>query len=442
MSSIWQAGAERNEKRQLDGNIQTDVLVIGGGMAGILCTYMLKQAGVDCVLAEAKRLCDGVTGGTTAKITLQHGLIYDKLIRRYGEEWARLYLQAQNEACSAYEKLCQGIDCDYEKQDAYVYSTDDRTKIEREAEVYSRLGLRAEFCKAVDLPFSVAGAVRVKGQAQFHPLKFAYAIAKEITVYESTKVQQLTPTKAVTDRGEIRYKKAVVATHFPIDNKHGGYFLKMYQHRSYVVALDGAKPTDGMFVDENEKGLSLRPYGDLLLLGGGAHRTGKQGGNWRELEAIARRYYPSSNIVAKWAAQDCITLDGVPYIGQYSDNTPDLYVATGFNKWGMTSSMVAARVLTEQILRKPSRYAQVFSPSRKPVLSSLMANAVESAVGLLTPTKPRCPHLGCALKYNAAEHSWDCPCHGSRFTEKGELLDNPATDDLRKQTETSGRGSQ
>lgn len=432
MSSIWQKGVQRDTVRPLDGNVQTDVLVIGGGMAGILCAYMLKQAGVDCILVEAKRLCDGVTGGTTAKITLQHGLIYDKLIRQYGDERAQLYLQAQREACGRYEDLCQAIDCDYEKQDAYVYSLDDRGAIEREAEAYSRLGEKAAFCETVDLPFSVAGAVCVRGQAQFHPLKFAYAMAKEITIYEDTKVQHLTPHKVITDRGEIRYQKVIVATHFPIDNKHGGYFLKMYQHRSYVVALDGAKSMKGMYVDEDEKGLSFRSYGDLLLLGGGAHRTGKQGRNWRELEAVARRYYPSSRVVAKWAAQDCITLDGMPYIGQYSAKTPNLYVATGFNKWGMTSTMVAARVLTDLVLEKPCEYERVFSPSRKPIWSALAANATEATVGLLTPTKPRCPHLGCALKYNAAEHSWDCPCHGSRFTEKGELIDNPATDDLWK----------
>lgn len=432
MSSVWKAGVRRDVVQSLDRNMQTDVLVIGGGMAGILCAYMLKQAGVDCVLVEAKRLCDGVTGGTTAKITLQHGLIYDKLIGRYGEEWARLYLQAQREACGIYEDLCRTIDCDYEKQDAYVYSLDDRGAIEREVDAYTRLGGKAAFCETVDLPFSVAGAVRVKEQAQFHPLKFAYSVAKGITAYEHTKVQQLMPRKAVTDRGEIRYKKAIVATHFPIDNKHGGYFLKMYQHRSYVVALNDAKPFNGMYVDEDEKGLSFRSYGDLLLLGGGAHRTGKQGGNWRELEAIARRYYPSSRLVAEWAAQDCITLDGMPYIGQYSKKTPDLYVATGFNKWGMTSSMVAARVLTDLILEKSCEYERVFSPSRKPVWSALAANAASAAVGLLMPTKPRCPHLGCALTYNTAEHSWDCPCHGSRFTEAGALIDNPATDDLWK----------
>ncbi len=432
MQSIWQTELTRIAAEPLKGNIQTDVLVIGGGMTGVLCAYMLHRAGVECVLVEAKELCGGITKGTTAKITVQHGLIYDRLIRTYGTDIARLYLQAQNEACAVYASLCKEIDCDYERQDAYVYSANDRAKIEREVEAYSKLGLKAEFCETPDLPFSVAGAVRVRDQAQFHPLKFAYEIAKELTVYEHTKVLELMPFKAVTDRGEIRYRKAIVTTHFPILNKHGGYFLKMYQHRSYVLALRGAKAVNGMFVDEDEKGLSFRNYENHLLLGGGAHRTGKQGGNWRELETVARRYYPSATIAAKWAAQDCMTLDGMPYIGQYSPRTPDLYVATGFNKWGMSSAMAAATLLTALVQGKSSVYERLFLPSRQMSFVPLMANAFESTVGLLTPTAPRCPHLGCALKYNRAEHSWDCPCHGSRFTEDGELIDNPATDDWHK----------
>ena len=206
-------------------------------------------------------------------------------------------------------------------------------------------------------------------------------------------------------------------------------FLKMYQHRSYVIALENAQNVEGMYVDDNIKGLSFRNYGDLLLLGGGSHRTGKSGGNWAELEAFARKYYPNSKIKYKWATQDCMTLDGLPYIGNYSKNTPNLFVATGYNKWGFTSAMVAAEILCDLVQEKHNEYASVFSPSRSILHPQLAINAAESIINLLTPTAPRCPHLGCALKYNKAEHSWDCPCHGSRFTEAGQLIDNPATDD-------------
>ncbi len=429
MESVWEKDAPRAEFEQLDGDKKTDVLIIGGGIAGILCAYKLKNAGIDCILVEADRICGGITKNTTAKITLQNGLIFDKMIKRFGEKKARLYVDAQTRACEEYERLCRDIDCDYEKRDSYVYSLCDRKKIEREVSALKRIGVDAEFSDARELPIEVAGAVCVKDQAQFHPLKFLYSVARELPIFENTKVIELKPNIAVTNRGNIRFKKLVVATHFPMINKHGSYFLKLYQHRSYVIALKNAPTLDGMYVDESDKGLSFRKYGELLLLGGGGHRTGKQGGCWQELECFANKHYPEAQIVAKWATQDCMTLDDIPYIGQYSRNTPNTYVATGFNKWGMTNSMVAADLLCDLVRGKKNRYADVFSPSRSILRPQFAVNSFESTVGLLTPTAPRCPHLGCALKYNRAEHSWDCPCHGSRFTESGELIDNPATDD-------------
>ena len=441
MNSVWTDSVRWNKFPVLNGDITTDVLIIGGGIAGILCAYMLKKSGVDCTLVEAKRICGGVTKNTTAKITVQHGLIYDKLFGKFGQSNARLYLEAQKMACDEYSRLCAMIDCDYERADSYVYSLDNRNKIEREVAALNNLGMKAEFCDSVDLPIEIAGALKIKNQAQFNPLKFAFSLAGELPIYENTKVLELMPNKAVTQYGEIKCKKIIVATHFPVLNKHGGYFLKLYQHRSYVIALENAGAVGGMYVDESEKGLSFRNYNGLLLLGGGSHRTGKRGGNWRELEAFAGRHYPTAKIVNKWATQDCMSLDGVPYIGQYSRNTPDLYVATGFNKWGMTSSMVSAVILSDLVQGKGNKYAHIFSPSRSMLTPQLAVNAFESVVGLITPTTPRCPHLGCALKYNPDEHSWDCPCHGSRFTKSGQLIDNPATDDKNIGYNKKGGGS-
>lgn len=275
----------------------------------------------------------------------------------------------------------------------------------------------------------IAGAVCVRDQAQFHPLKFLYAISKDLPVCEHTRVIELMPHKARTNHGEILYKKLIVATHFPFLNKHGLYSLKLYQHRSYVLALKNAQNIHEMYVDESDTGLSFRSCGDLLLLGGGGHRTGKQGGCWQELESFAEKYYKDAEIISKWATQDCMTLDDIPYIGRYSGSTPDVFVATGFHKWGMTNAMVAARILCDLVRDRQNTCAALFSPSRSILRPQLAVNAFESIAGLLTPTAPRCPHLGCALKYNRAEHTWDCPCHGSRFTEHGELIDNPATND-------------
>lgn len=429
MESIWKKSVSPVRFDTLNGNTSTDVLIIGGGIAGILCAYKLKNAGVNCILAEACEILSGITKNTTAKITLCHGLIYNKLIDRFGEEKARLYLESQRRACEEYASLCKNTDCDYEIKDSFVYSLNDRKKIEDEIAALNRLGIKTEFSDAQELPIHVAGAVCVKNQAQFHPLKFLYKIAEDLPVYENTKVTELMPYKAVTNHGNITFKKLIIATHFPILNKHGGYSIKLYQHRSYVIALKNAQSLNGMYVDESETGLSFRGYGDILLLGGGDHRTGKQGGCWQELESFAKKHYKDAEIVGKWATQDCMTLDGVPYIGQYSKFTPDVYVATGFNKWGITNAMVAADILCDLVRDKVNAYSAVYSPSRSILHPQLAVNAFESVIGLLTPSVPRCPHLGCALKYNSAEHTWDCPCHGSRFSEEGELIDNPATDD-------------
>ncbi len=433
MRSIWEETAKTESRRgfaPLDRDAATDVLVIGGGLCGLLCAWTLHRAGIDCILAEAEMLMDGTTKNTTAKITVQHGLIYDHLIRTFGVEKARQYLHANEAALRQYAALCREIDCDFEEKDAYVYALDGREKIDREIAALTRLGAQASFCDTLPLPFPVAGAVRMAGQAQFHPLKFAGAIAKGLDVHEHTRVRELIGTTAVTDGGVIRAKRIIAATHFPFLNRHGSYFLKLYQHRSYVIALKNAAPVGGMYVDVAPKGLSLRDHVELLLLGGGAHRTGKPGGNWQELRDFARCRFPRAEEVAHWAAQDCMSLDDVPYIGPYSARTEGLYVATGFNKWGMTSSMAAAMILTDMLLGKENPDSAVFSPSRSILRPQLAVNGWEAAVNLFSPAKRRCPHLGCALKWNPQEHTWDCPCHGSRFTQEGQLIDGPATGDL------------
>lgn len=222
-----------------------------------------------------------------------------------------------------------------------------------------------------------------------------------------------------------------MSTHFPFLNQHGFYFLKLYQYRSYVIALENAQNVGGMFVDEAQGGLSFRNYGDLLLLGGGGGRTGKPCGNWEELIRFQKKYYPNSKIKYKWATQDCMSLDNIPLIGKYSKNTPNLLVASGFHKWGMTSAMVAAMVLTDMVKGRENHYAHIFDPSRNILKPQLAVNCLETISNFIIPTTKRCPHLGCALKWNKYEHSWDCACHGSRFDEKGKLLNNPANRDIK-----------
>jgi glycine/D-amino acid oxidase-like deaminating enzyme len=432
MDSLWEKEVQLPRFAPLDGGCKTDVPIIGGGLAGLLCAYRLQQEGVDYRLVEADRICSGITGSTTAKITLQHGLIYGDLLHRQGLERTQMYLAANQAALDEYRHLSGRIDCDYEEKANYVYVTRGAKKVEREMAALEKLRQNAAFVRHLPLPVSAVEAVKIRGQAQFHPLKFVQALARDLHIHEHTKVQELTPDGASTDRGRIRAKTMIVTTHFPLLNKHGGFFLKLYQHRSYVLALQEAAHVGGMYVDHSPTGLSFRNYGRYLLLGGGGHRTGKRGGGWQELSRIAQAAYPGCREAARWATQDCMSLDGIPYIGQYSKNTPHLFVATGFNKWGMTSAMAAAMILSDLVQGRENPWAPVFDPSRSILHPQLAVNAAETTLHLLKPTAPRCPHMGCALSYNKEEHSWDCPCHGSRFSRDGALLDNPATDDIKE----------
>ncbi len=426
--SVWSETVNLPEFESLKGEIKTDVLVIGGGMCGILCAYYLKQAGIDCVLVEASKIASGITKNTTAKITSLHGAIYGKLIKDVGREKAKMYLDANQNALYEYEKLCKNFECDFEKKSAYTYTLSDRQKIEDEVKSAQILGMQeACFCETSELPFKTEGAVCFPDQAQFHPLKFIKEIVKDLKICENTFIRDITPKSVVCDNGKIYANKIIVATHFPFINKHGAYFLKLYQHRSYVSAFENAQKLNGMYVDENKKGMSHKSYNNLLVIGGEGHRTGKESRAWQGLNNFAKEYYPESTLKYEWATQDTMSLDGIPYIGNYSKNTPNLYVATGFNKWGMTSSMASALILRDLIVGKKNDFSDVFNPSRSILKPQLFVNGVESTKNLLTPTPKRCPHLGCSLKWNKQEHSWDCPCHGSRFDENGKLLDNPAT---------------
>lgn len=431
MLSLWSDTSHIPSFDTLQRDTKTDVLIIGGGLSGILCAYELKNRGIDCILVEADKICSGITKNTTAKITSQHGFIYDKLAKKFGVENARKYLQANENAVKKYARLCGNIDCDFEEKDNIVYCVDSYKKVEKELIALQNIGYKTQIEYKIPVPIGIAGAIRFKNQAQFNPLKFVSHIVKDLNIYENIKVIEIRDNLAITNRGNIKAEAFIVATHFPFMNKHGAYFVKMYQHRSYVIALDRDNNLDGMYVDEAKKGMSFRNADGLLLVGGGDHRTGKQGGSYNELRQFAKTYYPESREKYHWATQDCMTLDDVAYIGEYSKNTPNVYVATGFNKWGMTTSMVASEILSDIICGKKNDYAELFSPQRSMLTPQLPLNMGESLLGLISPSAKRCPHLGCALKWNSAEHTWDCPCHGSRFSEKGELIDNPATDDLK-----------
>lgn len=426
LNELWCNDVNFKKFDRLQGHKTTDVLIIGGGITGLLCAERLKNAGVDYILLEADRICSGVTLNTTAKITVGHGLIYGKIADKYGIDAARLYFEANNNALNLYREIAKKTDCDFKNKDSVVFTTDDTKKIAKEATALFQIGVDAEVFKEIPLPVAVKSAIKIKNQAQFNPLKFLSAISQDLNIYENSRVTHYENGMWFTENGSVKSNKVIVATHFPFLNKHGVYFLKMYQHRSYNLAIQCDTDIGGMYVDEKLTGLSFRNYKNTLIIGGGSHRTGKKGGGYVSLENFKKSFFPKQKEICRFATQDCMTLDGMPYIGRYSKNTPDIFVATGFNKWGMTSALSAATILTDLVRGKENKFEKLFSPSRSILHPQLAVNSLESAINLITPTTPRCPHLGCALKWNKQEHSWDCPCHGSRFSADGRLLDGPA----------------
>ena len=430
MTSIWAAtaGPEPGPTKTLDRDVTTDVLVIGGGMAGMLCAYMLTQAGCPCVVAEAKRVGSGVTQNTTAKVTAQHGLIYDQIIKREGTEKARRYYEANQAAVEGLRELARAVPCDFEDRTAYVYAEGTPENLERELSAYERLGIPHQVISEAPVPVANRGALGMEGQAQFNPLKLLYGLMPAVDVYEHAFVTGVDGNTAHTDHGSITADHVVFATHYPLVNIPGLYFMKLHQERSYALALQGVPPVDGMYIGEGG-GFSFRTYQDYLLIGGGGHRTG-QGPTPDEGYAKIRRFVgqtceqPAERYA--WATQDCMSLDKMPYIGVHRAANPRWYVATGFSKWGMTGSFVAAQAIADLILRGESAVEDLFSPRRSMLHPSLFSNLGVSAVDLVKPGK-RCSHMGCSLAHNDVEDSWDCPCHGSRFDEAGEVLDGPAT---------------
>ena len=476
MGSIWTMDFDIEPREPLQEDISVDVAVIGAGMAGILTAVRLQERGLKVAVLEANRIAGGVTQGTTAKITSQHDVEYSKMIQTLGFEKAQQYASANEKAIEEYREWVgtRQIDCNFENRPAYAYSKDDITILLQETEAAKSLNIDAQFTAVTELPFPIVGAVKFNNQAQFHPLKFIKQIIGDLTIYEHTMVRSVEGHEVITDRAKVHAEKIVVATHYPFINVPGYYFLRQHQDRSYVLALKNVPSIEGMYIEALGKGYSLRSYGEYLLFGGAGHRTGENsaGGCYNRLRKAAKELFYNCEEVCHWSAQDCMTTDGVPFIGNYSMTTPDLYVATGFKKWGMSTSMVASMILSDLITGKENPYAEVFDPQRMNLDISAKGYAEETrqAVKGLTrrlfkvpeavlkdierghggvvehegeklgvyrdddgetfTVSVKCTHLGCQLEWNPDEKSWDCPCHGSRFDFRGNLINNPAMEGL------------
>ena len=462
---------------RLNEHLLADVAVIGGGMAGILTASALRDAGLRVVLLEEDRLLGGASGRMTARLSAQHGLFCERLLRDFGEHLARQYVMAQLHAVKQYRDLiaARGADCGLTEQVSRVYAAPNGPELAGELAAARRLGVDAELQAVTDLPFPVREALCFPKQASFAPLPLLAALLPGLDVFERSPVRDIRGHAVRCDGGSVEAAEIVVATRYPMLPRWGFYHLKLRQEQAYLLELSGAPRIDGWYLDADTKGWSLQQRGDTLILGGGLHRCGENhGDSYERLRAQAKLWFPDAREARAWSSQDCVTLDGVPYIGRYSAATPHLHVAAGFGRWGLTNSMVAATLLTAEILGRHYPYADVFSPGRLPPSASIEAmmegalyaargakrrlyTAAERETAAIPPggaaivrhhgkqygvyrdergglyaVSPVCPHRGCALEWNADERTWDCPCHGSRFDYTGRRLFHPAQAALRQ----------
>ncbi|WFA07971.1 FAD-dependent oxidoreductase [Tissierella sp. Yu-01] len=492
--SYWIASTAETSFPTLENDIDVDIAIVGGGMTGILCAYQLHKQGLKVAILESSKILNNTTSHTTAKITSQHDLFYYKLLNSMGEKLTKQYAEANESAIKDIQNIVEAnnIDCGYSTQDAYVYTQQDDyiNKIKDEVQAASTLGIKATFLDEIPLPLKIKGAVKFENQAQFHPKKFLLAIVDKMTklgvqIYENSRVVELDKhvldsyTLTTKNGNKINAKKVIIASHYPFINKPGMYFSKIYAERAYAIAIKAQeKFPGGMYLSAEEPTRSFRGLdtedGELILLVGENHKTGQSDETTKHYRALlftANEMFTVEDVPYWWSTQDCMTMDDIPYIGEFHQEYKDLYVATGFKKWGMTHSMVSSILLKDMIISGKSKWQDVYNPSRKinmqgakelikenaNVASNLVggklekgndelyikpgeaqliniegnrAGAYKDENGDLHIVNTTCTHMGCELNWNEAEKSWDCPCHGSRFNMDGKVIEGPAVEDL------------
>ncbi|WP_042145528.1 FAD-dependent oxidoreductase [Paucisalibacillus sp. EB02] len=474
---------------KLKESIKADVGIVGGGIVGITAAYLLSKQNIKVALIDAGVILNGTTGHTTAKITAQHDIIYDEFIKHFGEDKTKLYYQAQMEAKEFIEKTTTelNIDCDFKEQDAIIYTNSDEyiTQLENEKKAYDQLGIEGELTDSVPLQVPHKKALIMKNQAQYHPLKFLKRLAEESVkngaqLFENTTAIDVEYNKnpaIITREGQrIVCQYVIEASHFPFYDGQGFYPARMYPERSYALAVKAKKKfPGGMYISAESPTRSLRSVEidgeEVWLVIGEKHKTGQGKStieHYQALQDFAEAHLGIEKILFRWSTQDLTTLDKLPYIGRVSEEEEAVFVATGFRKWGMSNGTIAAKILTDLITGKESPYKDLYTPSRfqaDPSLRKFARINADVAKHLIkgkleftdnniktlstddaTVTRingkrtgvykdkedkffavdTTCTHMGCEVEWNSGERSWDCPCHGSRFSYTGEVMEGPA----------------
>jgi glycine/D-amino acid oxidase-like deaminating enzyme len=441
LRSLWLEGMDRERRSPLDRDVGVDVAVIGAGIVGLTTALLLEREGLEVAVLEMRHAGAGATGYTTAKLSSLHGLTYRQLAKSIGREKARAYGEANEAGIARVFELAAelDIDCDLRRKPNYTYAEGaaDLDQVREEAELAGELGLPASYVEELDLPYPVAGAVRFDDQAEFHPVRYLDGLAGALRgrVYEDTLATGIGSGRVTTARGaRVTAEHVVVATHLSFLDR-GLYFARCHPERSYVVAGRGGDLPSGMYLSTESPAHSIRAHGDWLLVGGESHKTGQADAAERfaRLAAWAGERFGLEPEL-RWATQDQMPADGVPYVGRHDPLSQNLWVATGFKKWGLAMGSAAAELLAAQIAGREHRWAGLFDPNRvraRAGATTFVKENANVAYHFLADRvrkhgAPRCTHLGCLLDWNEAERTWDCPCHGSRFAESGAVIEGPA----------------
>ena len=493
--SFWIDSTPKTSYPFLENSLSVDVAIVGVGIVGLTAATLLKRAGKTVAVIESREIVTGVTGHTTAKVTSLHQLIYADLIKQIGEEKARLYAESNQSGieCVAQFVAQEQIDCDFSRKSAYTFAeTDDELdKIKDEVEAALKIGLPATFVQETSLPFAIAGAIKLDNQAQFHVRKYLLHLAKTIPgngshLFENTRVEKVEEKdnfcQVFTNQGIINTQDVIVATNLPILDQ-GLFFAKTYPKRSYIIGanIDPAKAPQGMYIGSGKHYHSIRttPYegGLLLLVGGEGHKVGTITDTeqlYQNLETYARDRFGIESFAYRWSNQDMVSFDKLPFIGKLTPFNNHIYVATGFSLWGMSKGTLSGMLLSDLILEKDNPYKELYDATRatpfldpkliksgidvasrwvgdrfKDLGSSSFAEVTKGEGKLLTINDEKvaayrdeegtvhavsavCTHLACIVSWNNAEKSWDCACHGSRFSCDGKVIQGPAVKDLEK----------
>lgn len=493
--SFWYETGYKNDYPKLEEDNRTEVAVIGGGIAGVLTAYTLAKSGYRVILLEGRKLLNGTTGYSTAKLSAQHQLIYDELIRRYDEARARLFYHANMEGIEYIKQITKEhqIDCQFEEQKAYVYTQNENeiNTFKREADAYKKLGIKGHLHKELPIHIDVKAAIEMEQQAQFHPVTFLHSvldILKELNVeiYEHSLVVDVKQNEKgeqinlkIENGVKVTCSKAVFATHYPAfdpDKKYTNMDVEM----SYALAVKTRKEhPDGMYINEDMPKRTFRKMivndVEYMLIGGQSHPVGDQYQEmdlYADLYQLAKNTFGESEVVYRWSSHDLITKDRIPFIGMLQPDYPNIFTLTGFSKWGLASAAAGSKLIADLIAGKHNRYKKVFNPQREiPDLidkkdetkqskgnireldlsidpESLQENEAtiikkdDKHIGIYIDEAGKlhflhisCTHLGCELSWNNGDYTWDCPCHGSRFHATGEILAGPALKSLTEEKE-------